>query len=199
MQTDPVGVKDDLNLYAYVGGDPLNETDPTGMVAGVDDAAIVVGAVVIVAAAAVVCQPGSACNEGASEAITSVGEAVGEAHQDVVTAIVDKIVEWEEGRMEARRHKKNARPSTKEKHEKGQAAKQRSRGGEKADWKPDGGGARVPPRKRPPGHKGPWPPKKEPVKPPETPPEGAGNGNQATGGQPPPKPCLPDAEGKPGC
>lgn len=30
MQADPIGVADGLNLYGYVGGDPVNRTDPSG-------------------------------------------------------------------------------------------------------------------------------------------------------------------------
>ena len=42
LQTDPIGYASDMNMYAYVGGDPINATDPSGM-AGTLEPVTVVG------------------------------------------------------------------------------------------------------------------------------------------------------------
>jgi hypothetical protein len=60
------------------------------------------------------------------------------------------VTQWE---REAADHRKNRRESNREKHEDGQTRKKRDYGNEKGDDR------RRPPRQRPPGHKGPWPPR----------------------------------------
>src|SRR3954471_10358162 len=37
LQTDPVGYKDQVNLYAYVGDDPVDNRDPSGTTIHVED------------------------------------------------------------------------------------------------------------------------------------------------------------------
>jgi hypothetical protein len=77
-----------------------------------------------------------------------------EVHRSHTFYVGADAVPVHNGKKCGREHTKNARPSTKDKHEKGQAASNRSRGGEKGDE------SRDPPRKRPDGHKGPWPPER---------------------------------------
>jgi len=81
LQTDPIGSKDDLDLYAYTGDDPVNKSDPTGLCApactlpaavacvGPQAAACGVAAgVAVVVGAGGACATNSGCRSGVAHA-----------------------------------------------------------------------------------------------------------------------------------
>lgn len=144
--TDPDGRQEADRAYgAAVGFMLRNDPEKLGVVMRAEEAATVTGSAA---------EEGMAMGEAAGEFIDAgdfSGEAVGKAGLKIAMAAA--VRGKGKGKGGGAEHTKNARASTKGKHEAGQARKKQDRGGEKGDRD------RRAPRKPPPDHKGPWPPK----------------------------------------
>ena len=154
LEADPLALVDGASVYGYVRQSPIMLTDPTGkcpwcaaaawwavwmLVDYLDDDGCYTWQDFWWSAATNV-DPFKAnkwerAADGAEKATRTAWKWV------------DEIIRATKG------HDKGKRPSTKEKHEKGDARRGQDRGGERGDE------SRSPPRKAPPDYKGPWPPK----------------------------------------
>jgi RHS repeat-associated protein len=146
LQPDPIGLEGgDFGGYSYVYNDPFSFIDPEGLFA---DTVLDLALVSYDLAQLALDGPCNVDENLAALTADLLGAVLpGATGLGLVTCSVGRY-----GKAGGMIHAKNARPSVKSKHEKGLAAKDKSRGGEKGDK------SGQPPRKRPKGHKGPWPP-----------------------------------------
>jgi RHS repeat-associated protein len=143
ISRDPIGYRGDDNQYDYVDSNPLIFTDPTGLSPAIA-VPITIG-VPIAGYAAIALYCTAVPNADICKSFTR--------DRCSLPFFPDPNFFTEDG-SDTGGHVKNPRPSNQEKHEKGDARRDRDRGGEKGD------STRRPPRKPPNGWKGKWPPQK---------------------------------------
>ena len=170
-----------LNKYSYTYNNPLNMVDPDGHDPDAADVVDVITDAIDAEATAVANEVGSNIFWRGAGTAAAYGVGIGlsvklnidayadrtknEANLKMQEAAASNDVALRKQQQQQQQgpspdpraeseHTKGARPSTKQDHQTGTARKRRDKGGEKGDER------RRPPRKRPKGWKGPWPPKK---------------------------------------
>jgi RHS repeat-associated protein len=88
IQTDPVGYKGDLDLYTYVGNDPLDKTDPSG-----NEGEFLAMRLVLATAGADAVTPDPSDAAAPAKAAGYVGAIVGTAIGGAIVWTVDKLTE----------------------------------------------------------------------------------------------------------
>ncbi len=78
LQADPIEYFDSMNLYQYVSNNPVNFVDPMGLVAVIDDAAIIALAGLIAISICILTD----CTEPISDAIEDASDAISEMCSD---------------------------------------------------------------------------------------------------------------------
>lgn len=182
LSVDPVALEAgntfNFNRYDYVNNNPINHIDPTGKC--VEDLCIGEGILVAegveylvsayeageVATAATGLTATATTGTVATTTTLSASQTVAACASNTtctglavttLTALTSKVVQEIQNTSTvqlAKEHTKNARPSSKGKHEKGNTRRKQDAGGEKGDKnRPQS------PRQRPDNWKGPWPPK----------------------------------------
>ena len=122
LSKDPIGLSGGLNLYVFCGGDPLNYRDPDGNVL-IFAPALALPPVAAAAAAAIIVANAPQIIEG-----------IMRLSRELINTDTDPILKGG--------HSKNARPSSREKHQKGDARRKRDQ--ERSRRRKNGGNRSIP-------------------------------------------------------